>query len=533
MIMHRTKWSAAGLAALVALAATGCGNDDLTNINTNPNSPESAPSGPVFTTAARLSATRWLGSGFSLRATELVAQHLAEVQYPESDQYTRLRANSVGGFFDAAYPGELKDLTAVIQGGIAENASRIYGPALALRAWGFGFLTDTWGDVPYTSALQGDSASAVFSPAYDPQKDIYTGLFADLDKAATDLAAPVAGTRTLGAADPIYQGSALRWQRFANSLRARHAMRLANVDAATARAQLAAAIAAPGGLFAANTDNAVMRWPGGVNANSNGWAVNFADRDDHRISKTMMTVLRDLNDPRVSVYAQPVAAANVVSSPVLLPFTFGGATYVGLQNALTHNEASPFVANTSRPGIIFYPATTTYGVSGGQGNTQPSYLLTYAEVAFIQAEAAERGWIAGSARTFYENGIRASMNQWGITDEAAITAYLASPGVAYAGGVAGQKQIAQQKWLALFTDGGQAWAEWRRTCQPSLVKPGPAAIIASIPRRFQYSVTEVLTNEANVDAAIARQGADEFTTRVYWDKSPTAAPTYEAGCGQR
>jgi hypothetical protein len=531
MTIKATKWSVIGL-AVVALGATACDNDSITDINVNPNNPLTAPAGPVFTTAARQATARWLGSGYSLRGTELIAQHLAEVQYPESDQYTRLQASSTSGFFDVAYSQELKDLTAVVQAGEAENAPRVYGPAMALRAWVFGYLTDTYGDIPYFQALRGDSTTAIFSPAYDAQKDIYADLFKTLAKVATDLTGTPANTRTLGTADPIYSGSAARWQRFANSLRARQAMRLANVDQATARTEFTAAFNGPGGLFASNTDNARMAWPGGVNANSNSWAVNFASRDDHRISNTFMTLLRDNNDPRVSVWAQ--LPDQEATSPFSVKYCVTGQPrcYAGLQNALLHTQASPLVPATSRPGLIFYPASTSYGVSGGTGSTTPSYLLTYAEVSFLKAEAAERGWISGSAATFYQDGIRASMEQWGVSN-AAITAYLAQPNVVYTPGTNGLKQIARQKWMALFTDGGQAWAEWRRTCQPSTIKPGPSAIITTVPRRFQYSVTEVLTNKTNLDAALSRQGADDFTTRMYWDKSPQAAPTFEAGCGQR
>jgi hypothetical protein len=403
---------------------------------------------------------------------------------------------------------------------------------MALRAWVFGYLTDTYGDVPYLQALRGDSATAVFSPVYDPQKDIYTDLFRTLAKVAADLNGTPANTRSLGTADPIYAGNATRWQRFANSLRARQAMRLANVDPTTARTEFNAAMNAPGGLFASNADNARIVWPGGVNANSNPWSVNMQSRDDHRISNVLMTVLRDNNDPRVAVFAQ--LPDQEATSPFSVKFCVTGAArcYAGLQNALTHAQSSPLVPATSRPGLILYPASTSYGVSGGSGATTPSYLLTYAEVSFLKAEAAERGWISGSARQFYEDGIRASMQQWGVAD-GAISAYLAQPSAAYAGGVAGQRQIATQKWVALFTDGGQAWAEWRRTCSPSTIKPGPAAVLATVPRRFQYSVTEVLTNKANLDAALSRQGADDMTTRMYWDKSPQAAPTFQAGCGQR
>jgi hypothetical protein len=127
------------------------------------------------------------------------------------------------------------------------------------------------------------------------------------------------------------------------------------------------------------------------------------------------------------------------------------------------------------------------------------------------------------------------MEMWGIP-EAAITAYLARPSVSYATAattVERQKRIAIQKWLALYIDPIQAWSEFRRTCQPAILEPGPSAVIDEIPRRLYYSNTESAVNKANYDAAVVRQGADNFLTRIYWDKSPQLAPTYEAGCGVR
>ena len=533
MTMHASQRTALGVAAAaLSLAVTACDNDTLTEINRNPNNPATAPAGALFTSAVRSGVTRWLGTGYNLRGTSLVAQHLAEVQYPESDQYRRLQANSTAILFDSAYSNELQDLTQVIRVGLRDKQPGIYGPAMALRVWSFGYLTDTWGDIPYSAALAGDSTESVLSPAYDSQQSIYADFFRTLEKVTTDLAAAPEGSPSLGSADPLYGGNSVRWRQFTNSLRARHAMRLANVDPATARTQFVAAVAAPGGLMTSNDANARFQWPGGVDDNSNPWSVNFQSRDDHRISDKLMAVLRDNADPRIAVFAQR-AERDTTSDKIARYCTVGAPCYAGLANALTHAEAAPHVPYTSRPGLLLYPASTTYGVSGGQGSTAPSYLLTFAEVSFLKAEAAERGWVPGSARAFYEEGIRASMSQWGITDAATISAYLAQPSVAYAGGVAGQRQIATQKWVALFTDGGQAWAEWRRTCQPATIKPGPAAIVSSVPRRFQYSTTEMLTNRASVEPAITRQGADDFATRVYWDKSPSAAPTYVAGCGTR
>ncbi len=258
--------------------------------------------------------------------------------------------------------------------------------------------------------------------------------------------------------------------------------------------------------------------------NDNPWAVNFKTRDDHRMSNTIMGLLQGNSDPRLPIFA--------------LPTTADPTKYAGSPNGISPARAAAgnYIINASRPGAIFYPGATAYGTFGGAGSRYPSYVMTYADVAFIRAEAAQRGLgglSAGQAAGFYNAAILASMAQWGVTTAAANT-FLTGANVAYAGGTAGLTQIAQQRWLALFTDGGQAWAEWRRTCQPATVKPGIDASRNVVPRRFEYPVLEYTVNEANVTAAATTQGGpDVYETRVYWDKSPTAAPTYVAGCGQR
>jgi hypothetical protein len=308
-------------------------------------------------------------------------------------------------------------------------------------------------------------------------------------------------------------------------------MRLSNVDAATARAQLAAAIAAPGGLIQSNADNAKMAWPGdGVY--DNPWAVNNRTRDDHRLSDRLMNEMVPVNDPRTAVYAQPTLC---FQNPAATGCPASPAQFAGMPNALTAAQAGNYSLTSSRPGRVFY-STNRFcnGCTGLTGASFPSFILTYAEVSFILAEAAERGWIAGSAAAYYQQGIRASMEQWGVTNAAAIDAFLAQPAIAYTAGTAGLRKIALQKWIALYTDGVEAWAEWRRTCVPATVKPGPAAIIGTVPRRYLYSTREHSVNATNVDAAVGRQGADAFTSRMYWDSAPTAAPTYPgASCGVR
>ena len=190
--------------------------------------------------------------------------------------------------------------------------------------------------------------------------------------------------------------------------------------------------------------------------------------------------------------------------------------------AASTDAAGVFLATASRAGVVFYPGNTVYGFYGGSGNSYPSHIMTYAEVAFIQAEAANRGiggMTAGQAAGFYNAGVTASITQWGGT-AAQAAAYLAQPGVAYAGGATGLQQIGLQKWISFYTQGTEAWSEWRRTGNPASIVMGPKAYAdtPNIPRRFLYPVSEASVNLASLTAAIASQGPDGYYTRVWWDK---------------
>ncbi|HET7622334.1 MAG TPA: SusD/RagB family nutrient-binding outer membrane lipoprotein [Gemmatimonadaceae bacterium] len=515
MTIDRLATIAAALLLGVGVAA--CNPESLTRQNTDPNNPTDAPPGPVFTNAVRNAVNRWLGSGYDMNQTSFVTQQLAQTTYPTVDSYVDLQAASTSGTFDGAYSTELSNLEKVIEKGEALERPSIYGPAEVMQAWVYGYVTDSYGDVPYSEALRADKPDGAVTPKYDPQKDIYAGLLQSLGDAATAMAGASSAAEGLGSADIIYDGDLEKWQRFANSLRARLALRLVNVDEATASTELAAAFAGPGGVFQSNADNATLVWPGdGVY--DNPWTNANKGRDDRRMSRTLMNILIASDDPRTGVYAQPVEDSTVYPNG-----------YGGMPNGLLQDSSSKWFSLASRPGLAFYPGVTSYGTFGtSAGLATPSYVMTYAEVMFIKAEAAQRG-LGGlspaDAEANYKAAITASLQQWGITDATTINNFLAEPEIAYKGGVDGLKQIAVQKWVALFTDGGQAWAEWRRTCQPTTLVPGPAAIVNYIPRRFFYSTREASVNAESMQAAIARQGPDNFGTRVYWDSNPSAAPT--------
>jgi hypothetical protein len=518
----------------VAMIATACDPDKVTEVNNNPNDPTDAPSSALFTNSARLAAARWL-DGVGGTRYGFLPQHLAQVQYPDDDQYlaARLGASATSNLFNNSYNAELADLSIIIDRGVDANRAGEWAPAQVLSHWEFGVLTDVFGDIPYTEAFD----PTILKPAYDPQAAIYTGIFTELNAASDALAS---ASNFLGNGDPIYAGDPASWRRFANSLRLRHAMRLLNVPAEAARVatEVAAATAASeGGLILTNDQNARVVWPGN-GIYDHPWATNFKTRDDHRVSTRFIRMMRDYNDPRVAVLAMP--AEQVIAEDPARTLNYcpgGGATcYVGLVNALTQTTASPLIPNTSRPGEIFYPGATAYGTYGGSGGSYPSYFMTASEVEFLLAEAAQRG-IGGvtGAQAHYTNGITRHMEMLGIAP-AAIAAYLAQPAVGVLQpGNAGLIQIAQQKWVALFSDPIQAWAEVRRTCQPFFVEPGPNARFDVIPRRLQYSTTENAVNAAEKTEAAQRQwgkNSDAMTDPVYWDIR-TNAPTAVAGCSDR
>ncbi len=519
--MHINKLTTLAVAVVATVGSVACNSDKLTNLNNNPNNPTSAPPGPVFTQAVRNSATSFVSGGFSLRGTEWVMQHWAEVQYPQEDEYQRLDPASTSTWFLSPYSAQLVNLKKLADQGKTAKDATIYGPADVMLVWNFSYLTNTWGDIPYSQALKADSG--IISPAYDAQKDIFNSFYAILNQVSADLSTTVF-SNSLGSADPVYSGSKTKWQKFANSLHARVALQIINADPTTAKAELTKAFTAPGGVFASNADMATIKWPGD-GTYDNPITTNFSSRDDHRVSNTFFNAMNQYNDPRIPILMQPTLAYQAGTSTT---------EYAGMPNGLSQDSAGKYFSISSRPGAIFWPGKTSVGTIGSSANkTNPSYFMTYAEVAFIEAEAVERGLVPssalpGTAASYYTAGITASMQQWGVPT-AQINTFLAQPSVQYQGGEAGLKQIALQKWIALVTDGGQTWAEWRRTCVP-LIHPGPAAVDNQVPRRFYYPTSEYSTNGANLQAAIARQGPDNFNTHVWWDV-PANSPTCDGGNG--
>jgi hypothetical protein len=261
-------------------------------------------------------------------------------------------------------------------------------------------------------------------------------------------------------------------------------MHLSEVDADKAKQEFAAAYAAGG--FTSNADNAQLNYVGDGTWDYPIFAYEL-DRDDHAVSATMVDTLKSLSDPRLPLYAK----ANVYG------------TYAGAPNGY---DDVPFRHDSvSRIGAPFTSATT------------PAVIMSYAEVLFLEAEAAERGWISADAGDLYTQAITANM-QWNGISQGDIDTYLAQSDVAYAGGTDGLRQIALQTWIALYGNGPEAYTEWRRTGYPEL-HSGPDAVNGGvIPVRLPYPSVEQALNGANLSQAISNQGGASLNDPVWWDK---------------
>jgi SusD/RagB-like outer membrane lipoprotein len=491
--MNTINRFAAAVGTLALLAGAGaCDNSKLTDLNKNPNAPEQVgaellfPSGTVRAVDLVRNVTMELipqGMGSTW------PQYIGEYQYPEISYYS-FRPGTADGLWRAFYAEPLQDFAQALAQAKAANRPAQIGPVLVMRDWTFSYMTGMWGDIPFTEANRGNEG--IITPVYDKQQVIYDSLLTSLTAASAMLPGTGLG---IGAQDPIYGGNAANWKKFANSLRARLGLNLLKADPNRARTEVVAAIAAGG--FTSTNDDAQLDWPGDLNENSNPWYANQLEgggtRDDARMAKTFIDTLNALNDPRLPIYARPI------QDPA------GG--YQGMPVGLEADEANAWGTKSSRLGTKVFEAT------------QPSYLMTFAEYSFIKAEAAERGWItSGTAAQFYQDGIRASMEDWGVSD-AAITAYLAQPSVAYIPGAEGIHRIIVQKWIAQFTAGFEAWSEWRRTGYPNFTPAANARTSdGSIPRRVLYPQTEQSFNNTNLQGAISSQGGAEITNRVWIDK---------------
>lgn len=488
--MKRTLGRVAPALAFALMGVAAC-DKGLTELNVDPNNPPFVAAPAILPEAEQATVTRALGSNFNLTMLGLWSQSFAKIQYIDEDRYA-LRSTTIDAHWAGFYGGPLEDFQKIIEQGDSMSRPNWKAIGTIMQQWTFQIITDTWGDVPYSEALLGPANTR---PKYDRQKDIYYGMMSKL-AAASAMIQP--GGTSFGGEDAIYAGDMTEWRRFSNSLRMRMAMRISNVDPTKAKAEFLAALAAPGGVFTSNGDNAALHYSGAVPSDNPIYAVfHEGQRYDQVIAKATVDSLLRLNDPRLPIYADP--APNGCS---------GGGVYCGWQNGITRAPAPDFFA------------LSPIGAAFKENPAAPSMMMDYAEVLFLRAEAAAKGWTAEDPAALYRAGITASMERFGIsaTD---IAAYLAQPGTAYLG----LRSIYFQKWIALYANGPEQFASWRRETVSGVHYPGLTPAAASsrkiIPYRVFYPASEQSTNAENWAAAVAANGGSGLYDQPVWWASVT------------
>ncbi|MCP4551545.1 MAG: SusD/RagB family nutrient-binding outer membrane lipoprotein [Bacteroidetes bacterium] len=470
----------------VLFIVTSC-SKNLEDMNVNIKDPSEISGESLFTSGQKNLVDLMVSTNVNQNVFRLFAQHWTECTYPDESQYDIVSRNIPLSHWDVIYRNSLKNfLEAKDIIDLTETATTAQQTVKAnklailevISVYAYSVLVETFGDIPYTEALNID----IITPVYDDGETVYRALFTRLDAAISALDA---SEGSFGSADNMYYGDVSKWLKFANSLKFRMAMLMADLDDSFSYTNAVAAVTA--GIFESNADNAALHYNSSApNTNPVYMSLVASGRHDFVPANTLVDAMNALDDPRRPMYF------------TLFEGEYLGGTY-GTDNAYDNfSHMSDQIHEPTLEGVI----------------------LDYAEVKFLLAEALERGYsVGGIAADHYNSGITASIEYWGGTTTDATT-YLAKADVAYATATGPWKQrIAIQKWIALFNRGYTAWREWRRFDYPVLVAPPDAVTQANgmVPTRYTYPVEEQLLNGANYKSASSAIGGDYMHTRLFWD----------------
>jgi Starch-binding associating with outer membrane len=468
---------------LPVLFVVGSCRKDLSSLNTDTISPPegTVPAGSLFSQGLKAVVDEVTTSDVNENIFRLIAQYWTETTYTDESNYDLGGRDIPANWWRRFYKFGLINLEESRKYvNIQTTDANVKKNQLAMidivEVYTYATLVNTFGNIPYTEALKINN----LFPKYDDAKTVYYDLLTRLD---ADIAALTPSAAGFGNADLLYGDDIVLWKKFANSLKLRMGITIADSDPAKAKSVVESAAT---GVFTSNDDNAVFHYLGATPNNNPVWGdqVN-SGRADFMATTTIINTMLSLNDPRLDAYfATASTGTHIGGTPG------GGGSFGG--------HSHPSVSNVYAPDA-------------------PSTLISYSEVEFILAEAVQRGFaVGGTAVGHYNNAVIASIIEWGGTAADAAT-YLAQPAVAYATATGTyQQKIGTQKWLALYNRGFDAYVELRRLDFPKL--PDPAVPVSDFPVRFTYPTSEQNLNAPNWVKAASDVGGDEVTTKLFWDK---------------
>ncbi|MGV3705589.1 MAG: SusD/RagB family nutrient-binding outer membrane lipoprotein [Arcticibacter sp.] len=420
-----------------------------------------------------------------------------------------------------------KDLYAQASNPLTLNKS-YQGISLISQAWVYSMLTDTYGDIPYfesNRARDSVSAPGIKEPAFDKQKDIYLDIFKKLEEANVLLSA---NTAIAGSSDPVFNGNVGNWRRFGNSLYLRLLLRLSGKaevsEACIAKIkEMVETNASAYPIISNNGQSAILRWTG--NAPYTSPYVNGVRDQDFRapaIASFFIDNLRNWSDPRINISTYGTGGVNRWG------IAQGSNGFAGVESGYVPG------AGISKQAYFYSRDQQTMSL---QHEPLAGMIMNYAEVQFILAEAAAKGWITGSAQTYWETGVLNGITLWlptypnptasGLPATAPTIAdpvfreYLTAADIDWDESLSlddKMEKIHLQKYYALFLTDLQQWFEYRRSGHPKLPKGPGLRNNGVMPARMVYPVYVQSANPTNYKLAVAAQGQDLISTQVWWQK---------------
>jgi hypothetical protein len=395
--------------------------------------------------------------------------------------------------------------------------SNLYNMARIFQAYAFMILTDEYGDIPYSQGGAGYS-DQVFFPKYDGQQSIYT----DIIKELTEASAALNAAGTIETSDVLYAGNVAKWKKFGFSLLLRAGMRIAKADAAKAQATVQAAFA--GGVITDNADNAYMRHDANYTQPVGG-TLNSTEAANFYLTKPFVDQLKSTNDPRLSAIAIRYVGATSGNGQTVAVGNTSAAVQIGMPIG---KDNGTIVAAATSDGLASFYDYSQADRRRINKVSSPLFFVTAGQTNLLLAEARFKGWITtGTAAQFFSDGIKAHMDQMATFDAGCAVAAGARDTYIAANPLTGGTELQQintQYWIASFLNGPEAFANFRRSGYPALTPnpygqpSNPDVPNGTFIRRLTYPTSELSVNTANVNAAIASQGPDKLSTRVWWDK---------------
>jgi hypothetical protein len=460
---------------IAAMSLFAC-TKNFDKINTNENEPESVSGDLLLRTCIFDLSNLMVSNSYSFN--DVLAQYMATYEYNQLDIYNWTADDRFWNLYDV-----IQDLRDVRAFGAQTQNPNYEAAALILETYCYSILTDAYGDVPFSESNR--AQEGIISPAYDTQESIYTAMLDNLRQAGELINMD---DRLNG--DILYDGDMLKWKKFANSLRLRMLLRISNVKTVGAEMQTILNDPARFPLFEQQADAAIYAYSGQVPNVAPYSSASGGREYEYFITVPtthLINTLQKYNDPRVHEW---------------LGYRYQTTEYVGLEPGKNQGDIGRPDDYASKDTSFFLSANKTTAV-----------LMSYSELCFIVAEAAARNLVSADPQVWYNKGVSASFGQWQVEMP---TDYLTASASYDPGNL---DVLYEQKWLALYHSGIEAWLDWKRSGKPSFIKAGPGNVNNNkVPVRLLYPSLEQSVNKTNYTAAAARIGGDNINTRVWWDK---------------